>query len=341
MSSVEQKSARVPRQRLHLQVKADSNVDVAVQETELQAARSQIQHLQALLEEKHRQCETYAEQNRQWQARYEALNQQYETTFTENHRLREMLATPSTLKPSAQAATEFPETVSSQPASDAKAGTPADDSIFASAVQLARACAGDQVVFDSEAQLVAFFHRMGLILSILLNAVLKLLRARWEFQAEYLQETLVDSSAWAKFATLSEEELRQLLLAPDFPEAKFAAHCQSLQQAINELMLHQLALLNGYRASIRDGVPNLLRLLDPGLLAEQAKSQKIKIGFWQISPRAIPWLWQRRLLNGYRQKYNDLAREDRRTFDRMFRPGFIEGYKKCMVQRAEGIAQRA
>ncbi|MCI0695660.1 hypothetical protein L0337_27115 [candidate division KSB1 bacterium] len=336
MSSVEQKSARVPQQRLHLPAKADSNVEAAVQETELQAARSHIQHLQALLEEKHRQCETYAEQNRQWQARYEALNHQYETTFTENRRLRETLAAPVTLKSSVQAAAVFSEAVSSQPVSDCKAGPAADDSIFASAVQLARACAGEQAVFDSEAQLVAFFHRMGLILSILLNAVLKLLRARWEFQAEYLQETLVDSPAWAKLATLSEEELRQLLLAPDLPEAKFAAHCQSLQQAINELMLHELALLNGYRASIRDGVPNLLRLLDPSLLAEQAQAQKIKIGFWQISPRAFPWLWQRRLVNGYRQKYNDLAREDRRTFDRMFRPGFIQGYKKCMARGAEG-----
>jgi predicted component of type VI protein secretion system len=328
MSSVEQKSARIQQQRLQLQAKADSNMEVAVQETELQAARGQIQHLQALLEEKHRQCETYAEQTRQWQARYEALNQQYEPTFTENRRLRE-----------AQAAAEFPDAVSSQPASYSKTGTAADDSIFASAVELARACAGEQVVFDSEAQLVAFFHRMGLILSVLLNAVLKLLRARWEFQAEYLQETLVDASAWAKLATLSEEELRQLLLAPDLPEAKFAAHCQSLQQAINELMLHQLALLNGYRASVRDGVPNLLRLLDPAVLAEQAEAQKVKIGFWQISPRALPWLWQRRLLSVYRQKYNDLAREDRSTFNRMFRPGFIQGYKKCMVQGAEGRGQ--
>jgi hypothetical protein len=341
MSSVEQKSARVPQQRLHLQAKADSNVEVAVQETELQATRSQIQHLQALLEEKSRQCEKYAEQNRQWQARYEALNQQYETTFTENRRLREALAAPSSLKSSLQPATEFPEAVSSQPAAAAKAGTAEDDSIFAFAVQLARACAGEQVVFDSEAQLVAFFHRVGLILSILLNAVLKLLRARWEFQAEYLQETLVEVSAWAKLATLSEEELRQLLLSPDLPEAKFSAHCQSLQQAINELMLHQLALLNGHRASIRDGVPNLLRLLDPGLLAGQAQAQKIKIGFWQISPRAVPWFWQRRLLNSYRQKFNDLAREDRSTFNRIFRPGFIEGYKKCMARGAEGGGQRA
>jgi predicted component of type VI protein secretion system len=324
MSSVEQKSARVSQQRMLLQANADSNVEAAVQETELQAARSHIQHLQALLEEKSRQCETYAEQNRQWQARYEALNHQYETTFTENRRWRE-----------AQPAAEFPETVSSQPASDSKAETPVDDSIFASAVQLARACAGEQVVFDSEAQLVAFFHRVGLILSILLNAVLKLVRARWEFQAEYLQETLVEASAWAKLATLSEEELRRLLLTPDLPEAKFATHCQSLQQAINELMLHQLALLNGYRASVRDGVPNLLRLLDPELLTEQAKTQKIKIGFWQISPRAFPWLWQRRLLNSYRQRYNDLAREDQSTFNRMFRPGFIQGYKKCMAQGGE------
>jgi hypothetical protein len=64
---------------------------------------------------------------------------------------------------------------------------------------------------------------------------------------------------------------------------------------------------------------------------EQCRT-KIKIGFWQNSPRAIPWLWQRHLLNSYRQKYNDLVREDRSTFNRMFRPGFIQGYKKCMVQ---------
>jgi predicted component of type VI protein secretion system len=303
MSSVDKKTARVPF----------PNTEVAVEETELQAMRSQIRRLQAALDEKSRQCEDYAKKNRDLQARYEALNQQYEATFIENRRLREMLAAPGLAKPP----------------------VPANESVFTSAVQLARECAGEQVLFESEAQLVAFFHRVGLILSILLNAVLKLLRARWEFQAEYLQETLVDSSAWAKLATLSEEQLRQLLLAPDLPEAKFAAHCQSLQQAINELMLHQLALLNGYRASIRDGVPNLLRLLDPDLLAEQAKTQKIKIGFWQFLPRAIPWLWQRRLLNAYRQKYNDIAREDRRTFDRIFRASFIEGYKKCMAQGGE------
>jgi predicted component of type VI protein secretion system len=328
MGMVEKKSAQVPF----------PNVAVAVEETELQTARSQIRRLQAALEEKHRQCEVLAQKNRDLQSRYEALNQQYEATFAENRRLRETMAAPATAKPPASILTDLPQErqISPNPATP-----PLDDSVFAAAVRLAQACAGAELLFESEAQLAIFFNRMGQIVEILLNATHKLIKGRWEFHSEYIQETIVDAGAWIKLATLSTEEIKTYFFAPELADAKFATRCRLLQQTIDELMLHQLALLKGYRACVHDGSLKLLQALDPELLAEKLDEQKLKLGRWQISSQTVPWLWQRRFVNLYKRKYNELIREDRRAFDRLFRPGFIQGYKKCMAQSTEGVERRA
>jgi predicted component of type VI protein secretion system len=319
MGMVEKKSAPVPF----------PNVEVAVEETELQTARSQIRRLQAALEEKHRQCESLAQKNRDWQSRYEALNQQYEATFAENRRLREMMAAPAMAKPPASTQADLPPEQQISP--DA---TPPliDDSVFAAAVSLARACAGAELLFESEAQLAIFFNRMGQLVEMLLDATHKLIKGRWEFHSEYIQETIVDAGGWIKLATLSTEEIKTYFFAPELSDAKFASRFRLLQQTIDELMLHQLALLKGYRACVHDGSLKLLQALDPEVLAEKLNEQKVRLGPWQISPQAVPWVWQRRFVNLYKRKYSELIREDRRAFDRMFRPGFIQGYKKCMAQ---------
>lgn len=99
-------------------------------------------------------------------------------------------------------------------------------------------------------------------------------------------------------------ELASLLLS--FNEQDIAV---SLEQAFKDIMIHQVALLNGLMA----GVENLVAKLSPKTVAAQASKQH----------RSPSWrhLWQT-----FEKIHKDLSEEDAATFDTVFGRRFGEAY---------------
>lgn len=314
--------------RMDLPRQAESKVEVTVLETQLQDAQAQNRRFEENLEAAKRELNQLQAENRR--------------LATQNEELQaELAATQERLVPDANATmildadqTRLWSTPGAKPGRRLAPKTaPIEGSIFTSVVRLARACAGEEVVFDSEEQIGGVFDRVGQTLETLLQSTLKLIHGRWQFRTEFIGATIMHSSKSFTLQTArSAGEVKKFIFAPNLSDQEFAARQQLLKETMDELMLHQLALLEGYRTCVNEGTRKLLQVLDPAILTQKLNERKLKVGPWSLPVRAVPLLFQWHLLNYYRQKHGELLAEDRRVFEKkMYRPGFIRGYETRMA----------
>lgn len=113
----------------------------------------------------------------------------------------------------------------------------------------------------------------------------------------------------------SAEELARLLLdfrngSPDAP--------RDVEGAFADLMIHQVALLNG----VMNGVKSLLAELSPAAIERYAEDPRRRGGGGlQIGPFRYRQLWDL-----YAERHSDLADEEREAFSLIFGPDFARAY---------------
>lgn len=115
-------------------------------------------------------------------------------------------------------------------------------------------------------------------------------------------------------ATTAEELARALL---DFPQ-RFADAPRDVEGAFADLMIHQVALLNG----VMNGVKSLLAELSPAAIERYAEDPRRRgAGGLQIGPFRYRQLWEL-----YAERHSDLADEEREAFGLIFGPDFARAY---------------
>jgi type VI secretion system protein ImpI len=106
----------------------------------------------------------------------------------------------------------------------------------------------------------------------------------------------------------------------DFRDRSFDAP-QAIEGMFADLMLHQMALLDG----VMRGVRALLDELSPENLESQHGGGALGLGLGKHKA-----LWQ-----AYRQRYEDLS-EERQAFAYIFGPEFTAAYRQYRQRRADG-----
>ncbi len=164
----------------------------------------------------------------------------------------------------------------------------------------------------------------------LLEAFSKLLRGRSSFRNEFLGATMIVNGELS--ALLSPETAIESLLEGSTSEEEFAAQSAALQRELDEFIVHVVALLDGYRTSVDDGVQKLLQKTNADIFRNQLAQSKLRLGPMEIPYRLIPFLLQWKATQMSNQMHQELLREDRGVLEkRYFRTGFIHGYEKCIA----------
>lgn len=164
----------------------------------------------------------------------------------------------------------------------------------------------------------------------LLEAFSKLLRGRSSFRNEFLGATMIVNGELS--ALLSPETAIESLLEGSTSEEEFVARSAALQRELDEFIVHVVALLDGYRTSVDDGVHKILQKTNPDVFRSQLAQSKLKLGPMEIPYRFIPFLLQWKTMQLSNQMHQELLREDRGVLEkRYFRTGFIHGYEKCIA----------
>jgi hypothetical protein len=165
---------------------------------------------------------------------------------------------------------------------------------------------------------------------VLLDAFSKLLRGRSSFRNEFLGATMIVDGELSSL--LSAETAIQSMLEGSATDEEFAARSAALQRELDEFIAHVVALLDGYRTSVDDGVHKLLQKMSPEVFRNQLSQLKLKVGPLEIPYSVIPFFLQWKTMQLSARMHQELTREDRGVLEkRYFRTGFIHGYEKCIA----------
>jgi len=164
-------------------------------------------------------------------------------------------------------------------------------------------------------------------IDIFLSFLTKSKQAYKEFRINFVGDTLIESPKHGSLGDCSCDELKDFLFDPSISTAELEKRLKSVQALADEVMLHQLALLEGYKASIVEGTKHILSRMNPKRCAEK----KIKLGVVAIPVRFIPIVNYINLFRSWKGSYNELSSEDQSIIEKKyFRSAYVRSYNKRM-----------
>ncbi len=177
------------------------------------------------------------------------------------------------------------------------------------------------------------FIPSGELHDILLQAVLKLVRGQLSFRSEFLGMTVLRDSGPVPVDFPSHQDAVRYFADPALGEAEAAARLANLKKAAEQVILHTIGIMEGYKQSAEEGSKSLLQRADPSLLRKEVLKSKLRLGPLEIPYRLLPFLVPFRVLQLAEKRHHDLVIEDRGVLEkRYYRPGFVHGYEACVAQ---------
>jgi len=169
------------------------------------------------------------------------------------------------------------------------------------------------------------------LMDIVLNLFLKLIQARRQFRMEFIGETMIKSSKTFSIYSCTLDEFKEWLFDPAVPVQERQTRMQRILKMGDELMVHQISLLDGYKSSVKDGTRQFLEKLDPKAIQQYLRNKKIKLGPIQIPYGNFPVLGGLLFRKAYFDLFKELAREDQSIIEKKyFRPSYVKRYNRCM-----------
>ncbi|HEX9749788.1 MAG TPA: type VI secretion system-associated FHA domain protein [candidate division Zixibacteria bacterium] len=201
-------------------------------------------------------------------------------------------------------------------------------------VRLAHHFSGDEVAFESPDQIRAFCERIKRAVESLVDGIKTLMAGRKQMQRQWslYASQPQQGTAFVRVAELRGDLGRSLL---DWQNpALDDQNTRQLQNSVNELKHHQLALMAGYERCVREGALAVLRELDPDIIegrdAPAAGGPESHGSLKQL----LPWRTAG-LFRTFRRRYADLIAEDAQWYQSRFLPLFRQGYKEYMWAAVE------
>jgi predicted component of type VI protein secretion system len=160
------------------------------------------------------------------------------------------------------------------------------------------------------------------VLDVLLEAVQKLIAIPWRFRHEFIGQTIVQTEESAFLYEKSPDELKAYLADPRGQEERLEA----LADAADAVAVHQLAMLDGYKASVQLGAKRLLDAVDPKPIEDEVEASSPMYKVAQLRAKAV--------LDRVKEIHGELGGEDWSVAERRaFRPAFIKAYLARMTRR--------
>jgi len=182
---------------------------------------------------------------------------------------------------------------------------------------------------SSELDILSNYERVRDFIDATVEFLTKLIQARVKFRQEFLNETIVKSKSFS-LDSCAPEELKGFLFDARLSPGDGLKRTEALAVVLEELLLHQLSLLEGYKAGVNEGTKRLLDRMNPVRLSEQLAEKKIHLGVVEIPVISVPILKLSKLIQIYNEVYRELTAEDQAVIEeRYFRPSYKRSYYNC------------
>lgn len=158
------------------------------------------------------------------------------------------------------------------------------------------------------------------VLQAVTDAFATVLEVPYQFRHELIGRSLSHPPD-ARFLYEGEGDvIRSTLLDSSLSETEREKRFQYVEEAAEALVHHQIAVMEGYKASVMKGVEQLLMRLDPDAHRDDLVEENKVFGY-------IPILAQSAILRRVREVCDDLLQEDWSVAEqRIFRPAFRKAY---------------
>src|SRR4030042_1225975 len=181
----------------------------------------------------------------------------------------------------------------------------------------------------SELDILSNYDRVRKLIDKTLEFLTKLIQARVKFRQEFLNETIIKSKSFS-LDSCTPDELKGFLFDAKLSPEDGQKRTEALAVVLEELLLHQLSLLEGYKAGVNEGTKRFLDRMNPGRLNEQLAEKKIRLGIIDIPVKSVPILKLSKLIQIYTEVYRELTAEDQSVVEeRYFRPSYKRSYYNC------------
>jgi len=181
----------------------------------------------------------------------------------------------------------------------------------------------------SDLDILSNYDRLRKLIDTMLEFLTKLIQARVKFRQEFLNETIVKSKSFS-LDSCTPDELKGFLFDARLSLEDGQKRAEALAVVLEELLLHQLSLLEGYKAGVNEGTKRFLDRMNPVRLNEQLAEKKIHLGVIDIPVKSVPILKLSRLIQIYSEVYRELTAEDQSVIEeRYFRPSYKRSYYNC------------
>jgi pSer/pThr/pTyr-binding forkhead associated (FHA) protein len=165
--------------------------------------------------------------------------------------------------------------------------------------------------------------RLEQISQVLLQFFFKLSSGRSSFLSEFIVRTVIRTTNDLPFQPRSDAEILRYFADSGLSEREFAERLVLLKKEADQIVLHMMGLLEGYRRSVDEGTRRILQRVDPDRLEEDLPDTMLV--------RYIPQFADLQLFRIVRKRLRDLIQEDRGVLEKqVFRPGFARAYVECV-----------
>ena len=169
------------------------------------------------------------------------------------------------------------------------------------------------------------------LMDTLMDFLVKFIQARRQFRLEFMGETMIKLKKTFSLSDCTLDELKDYILNPDIPAEETQKRIEKIEALTDELLIHQLSMLEGYKSSAKEGTQKILDRLNPDILKEDLFSQETAKGKVSLLYRIFPFLTSFKLARLFKDAHRDLSQEDQGIIEKKyFRPSYIRSYNKRM-----------
>jgi hypothetical protein len=167
------------------------------------------------------------------------------------------------------------------------------------------------------------------LMDTLMELLVKFIQARRLFRLEFMGETMIKLKKTFSLSDCTLDELKDYILNPDIPTEETQKRIQKIKAITDELLIHQLSMLEGYKSSASEGTQKILEKMGPDFLKEELAAQKAAKGNLSVLYKIFPFLASFKLSQLYTDAHRELTQEDQGIIEKKYyRPSYIKSYNK-------------
>ncbi len=163
------------------------------------------------------------------------------------------------------------------------------------------------------------------VLNTLAEALAKVLPIPWRFRHEFIGQPVTQDPEPEFLYEGDGEIIMQHLTDPSISEEEREERLGDVEEAAEFLKVHQVAMLNGYKASVMNGAEELLEQFDPEEHREAMMEENVVFEY-------VPMLASPAVLERIRVELGDLYGDWSSAEQRIFRPAFTKAYLSSMAE---------